>query len=81
MIYIGRRCAPSGAGLPLPPCTDIFRRVDTVRPDDIFNELHENDGSKEENHDRREALEYSEDDAETSDDKGEKRGICAPTHL
>ena len=59
----------------------LNRCINAVRPDDIFDELHENDGGKEENHDGREAFEYSEDDAETSDDKGEKRGVRAPTHL
>ena len=56
-------------------------RILTVRPDDIFNELHENDGSKEENYDRREAFEHCEDDAEISDNEGENGGVRAPTHL
>ena len=84
MINIGRRCAAYAAGTlrkPLAPCTDIFRRVDAVRPDDVFNELHGDDGGKEENHEGRNAFECGENDTEASDDEGENGSICAPTHL
>ena len=55
--------------------------MNAVRPDDVFNELHGDDGGKEENHEGRDAFEGGENDTETTDDEGENGCIGAPTHL
>lgn len=62
-------------------CSKIGVRILAVHPDDVFNELHGDDGGKEEYHEGRDAFECGENDTETADDEGENGRVRAPTHL